>query len=118
MQSPTPASRLLRHISDQLGAIAAVLDTAVENDAKGIYRPPQGYLEYPIMDVDGQPLETEWSDPDHVTEQDIRDTAGFKQLVQRSNSMRLSLDLRTKQSVAYPDEDRNNYTIVISGWSG
>lgn len=115
MPTEDSSIRLLKHISDQLHAIAAMLETSVKNDANAVNEPPQGFIEHPLLDIDGQVLDTEWTDPDHVTEQDIRNTPGFKQLAERATKLRLTLELQQEQSVTHPDEDRNGYTIIISG---
>lgn len=107
---------LLGYINKQFNDITSSIEKAVEDDAAGRNGPPQGRLEFTLEENDGTILETGWSDPNFVSEDDIKTLPGFRDLEKRADELGLRITLQKDENTAYDDEDRYYYTLVIFGW--
>ena len=116
-KNPYAANRVvLGYINKQFNDITSSIEKAVEDDAAGRNGPPQGRLEFTLKQNDGTILETGWSDPDFVSEDDIITLSGFRNLEKRAVELGLRITLQKDENTAYDDEDRYYYTLVICGW--
>lgn len=109
-----PDERLRAHIDKQFHTWARNLGTPSEAlggaQGRGAVEP----LELRLTDLDGRVLLTEWGDPDYLSEQDIRAMAGYRELEQRARSLGLSVTLVREEDLAYLDEARYGYTVLVS----
>jgi hypothetical protein len=113
---PATKHATLGYINKQFYDIASNIEKAVEDDASGRNGPPQGRLEFTLKEKGDAVLETGWSDPGFISEDDIQTLPGFRDLEKRANELGLNTILQKDENEAYDDEDRYYYTLVISGW--
>ena len=107
---------LLQHISDQLLVLSENLEQRIEDIASGKRAPPDSNYEYIIKDRTGTELQSEWSDIDYISREDILKSHGYVVLSQTTSQLGVNLEILTEQCLEYDDEDRVHYIVLFSGW--
>jgi hypothetical protein len=110
------AADLLEHVSMQLQNLANELQQRIEAAAAGREGAPRSVVEYVIKDRDGAELQTEWADVDYISREQIMRCPGYQALMTRAQQLNVKLVLSEEGGLEYADEDRNRYTVTLSGW--
>lgn len=110
------AADLLEHVSMQLQNLANDLQQRIEAAAAGREGAPRSVVEYVIKDRDGAELQTAWGDVDYISREQIIQCPGYQALMTRAQQLNVKLTLSEEGCLEYADEDRNRYTVILSGW--
>lgn len=105
------------HVSSQLDELSIHMETALEKAISDKAGKPIKILEYPLQDVSGKALITEWSQNDFITIDDIQGTSGYKSLSDKAGFLGLKLRLVEEEDDILAESDRKTYKIRIYGWA-